>query len=396
MRAPVSARQIRAVWSTDAVTTRLPSSLNDGASDPFCVTVELGDEAARVGTPEPRALSRDAVTTRLPRSLNAAELTQFVCPLSSAMRRLWRLARSAPYCPRRSYDTTAVRAECGGSDHARVSSERGDEGARISSPDPRSLVARCGDDVAAILAERGGTDYSRVTVELEDDGAGLGLPDPRSPVHRCGDDAAAILAEQRASDLACVSIELGDEAPVSARQIRAVWSTDAVTTRLPSSLNAAVVTVPVCPLSSATRDPVSARQIRAVLSRDAVAMRLPSLLNAALLTHSVCPLSSATRDPVSARQIRAVLSRDAVAMRLPSLLNAARIDPFCVSLELGDEVARIDPPDPRCLVPRCGDDAAAVLAERGGSDHVRVSNDRLESGGLPCQESQALAHHHLS
>ena len=70
--------------------------------------------------------------------------------------------------------------------------------------------------------------------------------------------------------------------------------------------------------------PVAASQIRAVLSKDAVTMRLPSGLNAALITASSWPLSgSPTGLPLSASQIRAVLSKDAVTMRLPSGLNAA-------------------------------------------------------------------------
>ena len=71
------------------------------------------------------------------------------------------------------------------------------------------------------------------------------------------------------------------------------------------------------------RAPLSAIQTRAVLSSDTVTMRLPSGLNAADETGSTCPLSSAMRDPLSAIQTRAVLSSDAVTMRLPSGLNAA-------------------------------------------------------------------------
>src|SRR2546421_2109775 len=63
---------------------------------------------------------------------------------------------------------------------------------------------------------------------------------------------------------------------------------------------------------------------RAVLSTDAVTMRLPSGLNAALKTVSSWPLrGSLIGLPVSASHSSAVLSVDAVTMRLPSGLNAA-------------------------------------------------------------------------
>ena len=61
-----------------------------------------------------------------------------------------------------------------------------------------------------------------------------------------------------------------------------------------------------------------------MLSPDAVTMRLPSGLNAALITASVWPESgSPICLPLSASHSRAVLSQDAVTMRLPSGLNAA-------------------------------------------------------------------------
>src|SRR5262245_5697579 len=53
---------------------------------------------------------------------------------------------------------------------------------------------------------------------------------------------------------------------LSAFQIRAVWSEDAVTTCLPSLLNVAVDTGPVWPFRTAISLPLSASQTRAVLS----------------------------------------------------------------------------------------------------------------------------------
>ena len=69
--------------------------------------------------------------------------------------------------------------------------------------------------------------------------------------------------------------------------------------------------------------PESASQTRAVLSPEAVTTRLPSGLNAAEWTGSVCPWREARVLPESASQTRAVLSHEAVTTRLPSGLNAA-------------------------------------------------------------------------
>jgi len=62
-----------------------------------------------------------------------------------------------------------------------------------------------------------------------------------------------------------------------------------MTTRLPSGLNAALVTDPECPKSVASAAPVLASHNRAVLSTDAVTTRLPSGLNAAHITTAECP-----------------------------------------------------------------------------------------------------------
>jgi hypothetical protein len=72
-------------------------------------------------------------------------------------------------------------------------------------------------------------------------------------------------------------------------QMRAVPSSDAVTTRLPSGLKPALCTVPVWPLSRARSLPLSASQMRAVRSEDAVTTRLPSGLKPALCTVPVWP-----------------------------------------------------------------------------------------------------------
>ena len=141
-----------------------------------------------------------------------------------------------------------------------------------------------------------------MAVEPADRLAGRGVPDPRGLVRRRGDDALAVGAERGATNRSLMAFErLADRWPVAASQTRAVLSSDAVTMRLPSGLNAALTTASSWPLSGAPIGwPVAASQIRAVLSSDAVTMRLPSGLNAALDTRPSWPLSgrrSACRSP---------------------------------------------------------------------------------------------------
>ena len=60
--------------------------------------------------------------------------------------------------------------------------------------------------------------------------------------------------------------------------------------RLPSGLNATLVTVSVCPLRERISWPLSASHTFTVLSWLPLTMRLPSGLNATLMTAPVCPL----------------------------------------------------------------------------------------------------------
>jgi len=69
------------------------------------------------------------------------------------------------------------------------------------------------------------------------------------------------------------------------------------------------------PFKTAIPVPVLASHSRAVLSSDAVATRRPSGLNAALHTEPSWPIKTAISVPVSASHSRAVLSKDAVATR---------------------------------------------------------------------------------
>ncbi len=108
---------------------------------------------------------------------------------------------------------------------------------------------------------------------------------------------------------------------------------------------------PSRPESVARGLPVAASQTRAVLSSDAVTMRVPSGLNCALLTPRSCPESVARGLPVAASQTRAVLSYDAVTMRVPSGLNCALVTTSSLMpRERGEGLASRGVPDPRGLV----------------------------------------------
>ena len=96
--------------------------------------------------------------------------------------------------------------------------------------------------------------------------------------------------------------------------------------------------------------PVAASHTRAVLSADAVTMRVPSGLNCALVTLSSCPASVARLLPVAASHTRAVLSSDAVTMRVPSGLNCALVHATLMPRERGEALARRRVPHPRGLV----------------------------------------------
>ena len=105
--------------------------------------------------------------------------------------------------------------------------------------------------------------------------AGFGVPDPRRGVHRGGDDPVAVGLKAARRPLR-VPLEGARSLPESASQTRAVVSYEAVTTRLPSGLNAAELTGWVCPWRVARGLPESASQTCAVLSPEAVTTRLPS------------------------------------------------------------------------------------------------------------------------
>ena len=64
---------------------------------------------------------------------------------------------------------------------------------------------------------------------------------------RRGDDARAVRAELRAQHVTLMPGERGEVLPVAASHTRAVLSPDAVTMRVPSGLNCALVTPPHAP-----------------------------------------------------------------------------------------------------------------------------------------------------
>ena len=79
--------------------------------------------------------------------------------------------------------------------------------------------------------------------------AGVGVPDPRRIVGRGGDDPLAVGAERGGVDRCGVPLgRVAKVLPESASQTRAVLSPEAVTTRLPSGLNAAEKTYVGVPL----------------------------------------------------------------------------------------------------------------------------------------------------
>jgi hypothetical protein len=123
-----------------------------------------------------------------------------------------------------------------------------------------------------------------------------------------------------------VSPAVGTRAlPVAASQIRAVRSSLAVASHLPSGAIATASTPPAWPVRTARSSPVAASQIRAVPSRLAVASQEPS---GATATAVVGPARSARRAlylPVTASQIRVVRSWLAVASQEPSGATATAL-----------------------------------------------------------------------
>ena len=171
-----------------------------------------------------------------------------------------------------------------------------------------------------------------------------GVPDLHRLVVAPADDAFAVGAERHADDMAGVPLEGEDFLARVARPrpSRVLSSAAAETMRLPSGLNATLLTPSRVPLEG---EDFLARRRRPTLrpswSPTAVAMRLPSGLNATLTTAAVCPLRVRISWPVSASHTFTVLSRLPVTMRLPSGLNATLSTQPRVSLEGEQFLARL-------------------------------------------------------
>src|SRR5215831_5260317 len=132
---------------------------------------------------------------------------------------------------------------------------------------------------------------------------------------------------------------------LSAFQIRALSKKAAVTTSLPSPLNAALTTSTSWPFKTPISVPLSASQMRAVLLEDPVTTRLPSAvttclpspLNAALFTELVWPFSDpcfCCIEVVSAQKQRFTAPACVPAPReLPKpgvLANPIKVHPQCL------------------------------------------------------------------
>ena len=132
--------------------------------------------------------------------------------------------------------------------------------------------------------------------------------------------------------------------------------------------------------------PESASQTRAVVSAEAVTTRLPSGLNAAEQNLCGVPLEGARGLPDSASETCAVLSAEAVQSACRRAERGG-VDQVSVSLEGGEGLAGVKTSQTRAVLSyEGGDDPLAVGAERGGDDRVGVSLERdegLAGGDFP-------------
>ncbi len=137
--------------------------------------------------------------------------------------------------------------------------------------------------------------------------------------------------------------------------------------------------IDVCPFSSSRGVPVRASHTFAVWSPLPVTMRVPSGLNATLITPARVPLESSRAVPVRASHTFAVRSPLPVTIRVPSGLNATLITAPVCPFELEQGRARPRVPHLRRPVIAAGDDARAVRAERHAAHRARVPFE-LEQG----------------
>ena len=133
--------------------------------------------------------------------------------------------------------------------------------------------------------------------------------------------------------------------------------------------------------------PVSASHTRTVLSRLPETMRLPSGLNATLVTTLVWPVSGwPTGWPVCRvphpHRVVGTAGDDALAVGAERhTVHRAR----CGRSAARRRLAGVGVPHPHRLVPTAGDDPLAVGAERHTGHHVRVAGERLADGLGRCR-----------
>jgi len=106
----------------------------------------------------------------------------------------------------------------------------------IGNPNARRLVGNGGDDLRAVGTVRRRPDNGVVAAELAEFLAGGRIPDARRTVVTGGDDLRAVGTVRRRPDKGGVAAELASSWPVAASQMRAVWSSLAVTICAPSGL----------------------------------------------------------------------------------------------------------------------------------------------------------------
>lgn len=118
---------------------------------------------------------------------------------------------------------------------------------------------------------------------VEVGGRDLGVPQSRGILVRSGDNTSTVGTEGRAIHLIRMMRKRGHGgARRGVPDACGFVSQEAVTTGLPSRLNAALFTLPAWPESVATVTPVVASQMSATPSQDAVTTLGPSGLNTAI------------------------------------------------------------------------------------------------------------------
>ena len=103
-----------------------------------------------------------------------------------------------------------------------------------------------------------------MAIEYRNRRAGRTIPQPRGLIVRCCCHARVIGAERRAQHVVRVTLQDGDLFSGLGVPKPRGRSADAVTTRLPSWLKAAPITVLMCPFKTASSAPVDPSQSRAV------------------------------------------------------------------------------------------------------------------------------------